>query len=78
MLNLSKKAIYVISLPGWEEVFLKFPTSGGVRRGSGGGPGGSRPAGPGVNGSVGMAGGSGGRSAAQCGRSGRVKTRVFH
>ena len=34
MLNLSKRAIYVISLPGWEEVFLKFPTSGGVRRGA--------------------------------------------
>ena len=44
MLNLSKRAIYVISLPGWEEVFLKFPTSGGRQR-SGGGPGGSRPAG---------------------------------
>ena len=41
MLNLSKRAIYVISLPGWEEVFLKFPTSGGGGRG----PGGSRPAG---------------------------------
>ena len=38
MLNLSKRAIYVISLPGWEEVFLKFPTSGGggggVQRGA--------------------------------------------
>ena len=29
MLYFSKGAIYIISFPGWEEVFLKFPTCGG-------------------------------------------------
>ena len=37
MLNLSKRAIYIISLPMKEEVFLKFPTSGEGGRGPAGG-----------------------------------------